>query len=168
MFRRFRGLMLLAVFLPVLAMAAGPTLKLPDPEGKMHSVGDYLGQGKWTVVAVWSVDCPICKKDIFHMAFFHDEHKNRDATVLGISIDGSGETKRVREFIRNQSLGFPNLIGTPDTPEQISKRSFVGTPTYFIFNPKGEFLAQIVGPATQSQMEGYIKTLAAERAKQGG
>ena len=160
--------MLLAVFLPVLALAAGSTVKLPDPEGKTHSVGDFLGKGKWTVVAIWSVDCPICKKDIFHMAFFHDEHRNRDATVLGISIDGTGETKRVKEFIRNQSLSFPNLIGTTDTPEQISKKSFVGTPTYFIFDPKGEFLAQIVGPATQSQMEGYIKTLAAERARKGG
>lgn len=159
---------MLAVFLPVLAMAAGSTVKLPDPEGKMHPVGEYLGKGKWTVVVIWSVDCPICKKDIFHMAFFHDEHRNRDATVLGISIDGTGETKRIREFIRNQSLGFPNLIGTTDTPEQLSRKSFVGTPTYFIFDPKGEFRAQIVGPATQSQMEGYIKTLAAERAKKGG
>lgn len=168
MFKQLRGLMLLAVFLPVLAMAAGSTVRLPDPEGKMHSVGEYLGKGKWTVVVIWSVDCPICKKDIFHMAFFHDEHKNRDATVLGISIDGTGETKRIREFIRNQSLGFPNLIGTPDTPEQLSSKSFVGTPTYFIFDPKGEFRTQIVGPATQSQMEGYIRTLAAERAKKGG
>ena len=149
-------------------MAAGSAVKLPDPEGKMHLVGDFLGKGKWTVVVIWSVDCPICKKDIFHMAFFHDEHKNRDATVLGISIDGTGETKRVKEFIRNQSLGFPNLIGTTDTPEQISPKSFIGTPTYIIFDPQGGFAAQVVGPTTQSQMEGYIKTLTAERSKKGG
>lgn len=161
MFRRFRGLMLLAVFLPVLAMAGGSALKLPDPEGQRHSVGDYLGKGKWTVVVIWSVDCPICKKDIFHMAFFHDEHKGRDATVLGISIDGVGQSKRVQEFIRDQSLGFPNLIGTVETPEQLTGKSFVGTPTYYLYNPQGVFAAQLIGPVTQSQMEGYIKTLAA-------
>jgi peroxiredoxin len=159
---------LLAVWLALFTAVAQADVRLPDPEGKTHAVGDYLGKGKWTVVAVWSVDCPICKKDIFHMAFFHDEHKNRDATVLGISIDGVAQTKRVQDFIRNQSLSFPNLIGTPDTPEKISGKSFVGTPTYFIFNPAGKFVTQIVGPATQSQMEGYIKALAAEPGNKGG
>lgn len=161
MYRRIRGFMLLAAFLPLLASAAGSNITLPDPEGNRHSVQKYLGQGKWTVVVIWSVDCPICKKDIFHMAFFHDEHKGRDATVLGISIDGVSQSKRVQGFIRDQSLSFPNLIGTVDTPEQLTGKSFVGTPTYYLYNPKGVFAAQLIGPVTQSQMEGYIKTLSA-------
>ena len=159
--------MLLAVFLPVLALAAGSTVKLPDPEGKTHSVGDFLGKGKWTVVAIWSTDCPICRRDMPEMAFFHDAHRPKDAIVLGVSIDGGARKPEIAEFIQDHGLDFENLIGTPMQMAAFGG-PFRGTPTYFIFDPKGEFMAQIVGPATQSQMEGYIKTLAAERARKGG
>jgi len=167
-FRRFHRFYLLAGLLAFFATTAQADLKLPDPEGRMHSVSDHLGKGKWTVVVIWSVDCPICKKDIFHMAFFHDEHKNRDATVLGISIDGVKDRQRVTKFISDQSLSFPNLIGSVDTPEKLSKKSFVGTPTYFIFNPQGQFMTQLVGPVTQEQMERYIKIIADEQKKKDG
>jgi len=165
--RRFVRIALVAGTLALLATAVQAEVKLPDPAGKMHAVSDFLGKGKWTVVVIWSVDCPICKREIFHMAFFHDEHKGRDATVLGISIDGVKDRQRVIKFVNDQALGFPNLIGTVDTPELLSKRSFVGTPTYFVFNPKGKFMTQLVGPVTQEQMERYIKIIAEEQKKKG-
>src|SRR5438105_690011 len=105
---RFRRWCLAALLLPCLAVAAAPEFALPDVAGKTHRVGEYLGQGQWTVVAVWSVDCVICRRELPELAFF------RDARVLGIAIDGVEERERIKAFVRELGLGFPSLIGVRD------------------------------------------------------
>ena len=147
--------------------ASGTAAGIPfkDFNGKTRQTSEFLGKGKWTVVAVWSADCPICKREIFHMTFLYDEHKGKDIDVLGLSIDGPENRKYAQRFIDEQGLNFPNLIGTPDDASLLSGTMFIGTPTYYFFSPDGKFLAQRVGPTTQDEAEGIVKTLKAERAK---
>jgi peroxiredoxin len=168
--RRMRRLWSLLLFLPLLAFAAAPNLVLKDFDGKDRNVREFIGQGKWTVVSVWSADCPICKREIYHMTFFHDEHRNKHATVLGFSIDGYEHRAKAQGFIYDQSLNFPNLIGTPDDAGAIAGTMFIGTPTYYLFSPEGRFVAQRIGPVTQEQMERWIESLAieGEKAKKPG
>jgi hypothetical protein len=160
--RYFLAILCLA---PALALAAGPNLVLKDLDGKDHHVNEYIGQGKWTIVTVWSADCPICKRDIYHMTFFYDEHKKKDATVLGLSIDGPDNVEKARGFASDQSLNFPNLIGTPDDPSRLSGTVFIGTPTYYFFSPEGRFMTQRIGPITQAQAEEIIHDLEKQRRK---
>ena len=164
MIRRFISLAAL-VLVPMLALAAPADVALKDFEGKDRRAGEYIGKGKWTVVAVWSADCPICKREIFHMTFLRDEHKGKDIDVLGLSIDGPENRKYAQRFVDEQGLNFPNLIGTPDDASLLSGTMFIGTPTYYFFSPDGKFLAQRIGPTTQDEAEGIVKTLKAERAK---
>ncbi|MHB8622602.1 MAG: TlpA family protein disulfide reductase [Sulfuricaulis sp.] len=152
------------LILPVLTLAADPNVQLKDPEGKVHNISEYIGQGKWTIVMIWSADCPICQRDIYHMTFFQDEHHKKDATVLGVSIDGYVNRAKVQSFINDQSLNFPNLIGDPEDASRISNMAFIGTPTYYFFSPKGDFMTQRVGPMTQQQAEEVIRNL--EKAHQ--
>jgi peroxiredoxin len=157
---RFYGKSILLLFLvwPWLAVAA-PDFALPDETGKPRHVGEFIGHGRWTVVTVWSADCPICRRDIYHMTFFHDEHtKKKDATVLGVSIDGEAGRKKALEFIDEQALNFPNLIGMPDDILKFGLRRFVGTPTYLIFSPDGKIAGGHVGGATQEQIERLIES----------
>lgn len=149
------------VLLPWLALAAVPDLVLKDLEGREHHVREFLGQGKWVVVAVWSADCPVCRREIYHMTFFHDENRKKGMEVLGLSIDGWENVEKARAFARDQSLNFPNLIGDPDTPSRLTGTLFVGTPTYYVFSPEGALLAQRIGAVTQEQMEALIADLKA-------
>ncbi len=110
------GIALLAVLGLVLfspTPAAPPGLMLKDLAGKERNVNEFIGQGKWTVVAIWSADCPICKREIHQMAFFHDAHKNKDAGILGISVDGPAGRKKALAFVEEHGLNFPNLLGGP-------------------------------------------------------
>jgi peroxiredoxin len=150
---------------PALVMAAGPDIRLKDVNGKEHNVNEYIGQGKWTVVAVWSSGCPICRRDIFHMTFFHDEHRKQDATVLGLSIDGYANRDKARGFIEDQSLNFPNLVGEPEDASRLSGAMFIGTPTYYFFSPEGKFMTQRIGPVTQQQAEQVIRDLESKENK---
>ncbi len=166
MIRRFSWLAAL-LLAPLLALAAPPDISLKDFSGKSRQTSEFLGQGKWTVVAVWSADCPICKAEIFHMTFLYDEHKNKDITVLGLSIDGHAGRKKAKQFVDDQGLNFPNLLGDPDDASMLSGTMFIGTPTYYFFSPEGRFVAQRVGPITQEIAEQIVLQLKAERAKKG-
>ena len=151
---------------PLLTLAAPPSdVSLKDFNGKTRQASEFLGKGRWTVVAVWSADCPICKREIFHMTFLSDEHKGKDIDVLGLSIDGPENSKYAQRFIDDQGLNFPNLIGTPDDASLLSGTMFIGTPTYYFFAPDGKFVAQRVGPTTQDEAESAIRTLKAEYVK---
>lgn len=159
MVKRIKWLIMVLCLAPGLVLAAGTDIRLKDVDGKEHNVNEFIGQGKWTVVAVWSADCPICRRDIFHMTFFHDEHRKNNATVLGISVDGYANRGKVQGFIDAQSLNFPNLIGDPDDVSRLSGSQFIGTPTYYFFSPEGKFMTQRIGPVTQAQAEAIIRDL---------
>lgn len=150
---------------PLLALAAPTDIPLKDFDGKTRRTSEFLGRGKWTVVTVWSADCPICKREIFHMTFLYDEHKGKDVDVLGLSVDGPQNRNYAKRFVDDQGLNFPNLIGTPDDASLLSGTMFIGTPTYYFFAPDGRFVAQRVGPITQEIAEQIIVQLKADRAK---
>lgn len=149
----------LLLWLLPLSVLAASDIVLKDLNGKEHNLKEYVGKGKWTVVAVWSADCPICRREIYHMTFFHEEHKNKDAQVLGLSVDN--DRKKAQGFVDDQGLNFPNLLGGPNDAVRIGG-SFVGTPTYFFFSPDGRLMSQRVGAVTQAQVEGIISTLKAQ------
>lgn len=143
---------------PILSAAVtAPDIVLKDFDGADHNVNEYIGHGKWTVVAVWSADCPICRREIYQMAFFHDVHKNKDAAVLGVSVDGYANKAMAQAFIDDQSLNFPNLIGDPRDASRFGGGAFIGTPTHYFFAPDGRFVTQRIGPLTQEQAENIIR-----------
>lgn len=77
----------------------------------------YVGQGQWTVVVIWAEDCEICNAEIETFDFFHEEHNNRAARVLGVSIDGKEKIELARDFVIRHDLSFPNLIIEPEMSE---------------------------------------------------
>jgi peroxiredoxin len=151
--------------LPLAVGAAAPNIVLKDQDGKTRNVNEFIGHGKWTVVAVWSADCPICRREIHHMAFFHDDHKKSDAHVMGLSIDSEAGRAKALGFINDHSLSFPNLIGDPDVAAELGGGMFIGTPTYYVYSPEGKLAAQRVGPVTLEQMEDLLRQLRAKQAK---
>lgn len=148
-----------------LLMAAAPDVVLQDLSGKPRNVKEFIGNGKWTVVSVWSADCPICRRDIYHMTFFHEEHKNKDAQVLGISVDN--DRKKAQGFVDDQGLNFPNLVGGPSDASRLGGGRFIGTPTYHFFAPDGRHMTTRVGSLTQTQAEEIITQLKSQAAPAG-
>lgn len=86
------------------------------------------------------------------MEFFHHEHRKKDATVLGVSIDGDNIAK-AKGFVDEHALTFPNLITDPGTVSDFGAGDLIGTPTYLVFAPDGSFVAKKVGPLSQQQIE---------------
>jgi peroxiredoxin len=143
----------------VAAAAAPPDLKLQDLSGKASNTNEYIGKGRWVIVTVWSADCPICQREMYHMTFLHDERKDKDLRVLGLSIDGKSNSAKAQQFAEDQSLNFPNLLGNPGDASRLSGVPLAGTPTYYFFAPDGKFATVRVGALTQAQAERVLDAL---------
>lgn len=150
-------LILVSLSFAAAALAAAPSVVLKDLQGRDRNVNEFIGKGKWVVAAIWAHDCPVCKREIHEMAFFYDKHRKGKATVLGISVDGYENKALAQQFIEDHSLDFPNLIGTPDDVRKLGAGPFIGTPTYYIFDPKGTLVGKNIGPLTQEEVEKFIK-----------
>ena len=149
--------LLALLWLPLLAVAAGPNVVLKDVDGKDHRVDKYIGKGKWVIVVVWAHNCPICNREIDQMAFFHAAHRKKDAMVLGISIDGYSGRAKAKAFIDRHTLNFPNLLADiPVIVDYFGEGDFLGTPTYYIYTPAGKKVKEVIGPMSQEDAERFI------------
>ena len=139
----FFWLLLAAITMPLTVQA-----ELASFEGGL-AVDRYKADGKWLVVMIWASNCPICNREIDSYVEFHETHKGDDARVLGISLDGNSGKKAARDFMQRHAVTFPSLIGEPlEVAAMYSDQtglSFRGTPTFLVYNPKGELSAQQVG-----------------------
>lgn len=168
MARLLKYWMWLFVLVPLWASAAGPDVALKGLDGKTRNVNEFIGKGKWTVVAIWHSDCPICKREIHQMSFFHDAHKNKDAIVLGVSVDGYASKAKAQRFVDDHSLDFTNLVAEPEQIAKFGAGRFVGTPTFYIYSPQGELLAKQVGPTSQEDIEQFIAKTNSDKPKTKG
>ena len=138
--------------------ADAPDIALRDLDGRARNVNEFVGHGKWTVVVVWAHDCSICSREIGEMTALHVAHRDKDAIVLGITLDGSRHLKEARAFVKRHKLPFVNLITEPsyEVLVKFGAGEFVGTPTYYIYNPKGVIVGQNIGPVSRKQVEAFI------------
>lgn len=90
------------------------------------------------------------------MSFFHDAHKNKDAIVLGVSIDGKAGKQKALGFIKDHGLDFTNLLAELPQVQKFGGGPLMGTPTFYIYSPKGKLLAYQAGPVTQQQIEQFM------------
>lgn len=155
--RSFLGLAL--VLMAATVQAASPDITLRGLDGKPRNVNEFIGQGKWTIVVAWAHDCLICGRDIHHMSKFHQAHKDKDATVLGVSIDGMEQIELAKGFVAKHKLPFVNLLAEPEqgVMMQFGAGEFVGTPTHYFYDPKGRLVGRKVGPLPPKDLEEFIE-----------
>jgi peroxiredoxin len=67
-----------------------PDFTLPDPDGKPISLKDF--RGKYVLVSFWAGWCPDCRRENPFIVEAYNKYKNKNFTVLGVSIDRNRET----------------------------------------------------------------------------
>lgn len=153
------ALAFILVGLATLAQAADQTA-FEDFKGQPRSIESYAGHGKWLVVMIWAHDCSVCNREAAGYAEFHQAHKDKDATMLGLSIDGQAHKADAEAFIRRHQLPFPNLLGEPQISAlfytmQTGNR-FAGTPSILIYNRDGRLVAADVGAVPPEVIADFI------------
>jgi len=146
-------------------------------DNKPAEISDYIVKDKWLLVMVWASDCHICNREAHAYVDFHFKHEEKNAQVLGISIDGQMKKKAAELFIKRHEINFPNLIGEPEKVagwfEKLTGQNWMGTPTMLLYSPDGELKVQQIGAIPLELVEKFIqresarKTAALEAEKQG-
>ncbi|VAW90978.1 hypothetical protein MNBD_GAMMA22-3012 [hydrothermal vent metagenome] len=134
---------------------------LQDFSGKNRNINEFTGKGKWLLVMIWASNCHICNAEIQNYIKFNNKHKNKDLTVLGISVDGWQYKDNALEFIRKHKVDFTNLIAAPVVIDHFYKlqtgKSLVGTPSFLLYSPTGELKAEQSGAVPTALIEDFIK-----------
>jgi peroxiredoxin len=134
---------------------------LKDFNGVAHTLGDFTGKGKWTVVMFWASDCRVCNAEIGEYIRFNNAHKNKDARIIGVTLDGQAGLAAARKFVQRHAVSFPNLVGEPVAVarlyQSLSGHDWVGTPSFLLYNPKGKLLAAQAGAVPPALIEKFIK-----------
>ncbi len=151
---------LLPAFVLLLAGTAHASM-LSKLDGTPASISGYAGKGQWLVVMIWGAHCTVCNAEVEKYVDFYHAHKDKDATVLGISMDGKQRLGEAKKFVSRHHVDFPNLIGEPEAVTQmftnLTGATWVGTPSFMIYDPKGKLVVQQVGAPPVEQIESFIK-----------
>lgn len=160
MMKKRYSLWVLVVLLLVMAPVYGMSI-LKDFNGTLHTLDEYTGNGKWAIVMIWASDCHACNAEAKNYVKFNRAHKDKDAYILGVSMDGDEKILDAEAFIERHGVDFQNLIGEPEVVagmySSLTGRPWVGTPTFLLFNPTGELRAAQVGAVPTHIIESFIE-----------
>lgn len=136
-------------------------LEVRTIDGKFTTLSQHFEEGKWTLVMLWTTNCGVCIREYPIMSKFHDNHKDIDAKVIGVSLDGYSQLDSITNHIDEMPMSFDNLIGELTVVafnyEAFTEESLLGTPTYMMFNPQGQLVGHNPGPVKLETLENFIK-----------
>lgn len=157
--RKFCLLLILITF-TASASAEIPDFGLQTTKGEPFKLDGVIGKGKWVMLVFWAIDCPVCKVQDPLNSAFHEARSDKDAEVVGISIDGLDKGKQVEDYLASRPLSYPNYLADLSMVafnyEALTGEAFRGTPTHVLFSPEGKFKAVAPGMLRIEALEEYI------------
>lgn len=142
------------------ARAAGEDFTLTDINGIAHTLSDY--RGKWVVVNYWATWCPPCREEIPQLIRFYDQHKGKDAVVLGLNYEDIS-LKRLRAFVAAHAINYPVIhLGVNAT---LPIGPVTGFPTTYVISPQGEVVGYQLGGITAGILNTFIRHETAAQRK---
>ena len=108
-------------------------------------------QGKWIVINYWALWCKPCHEEIPELNAFHHAHKNKDAVVLGVNFDPTGDTD---DAIKIMKIEYPVLKEDPAASFGI--KTIDALPFTLLIDKEGKLKKRLYGPQTKEGLEELI------------
>jgi cytochrome c biogenesis protein CcmG/thiol:disulfide interchange protein DsbE len=139
------------------ALAVGepiPATELDTLDGEgTGSISDY--RGEWVFVNVWASWCDPCREESPALQRFHEEHRDKGFTVLG--IDSRDVSSEALAFVEEFGLTYPQLHDSEgDIPDELGMTGF---PESFLVDPEGNVALLRPGPVDDQYLEENVAPL---------
>lgn len=118
-----------------------PNFTQTDVNGKSVSLSDY--KGKYVLLDFWASWCAPCRAENPWVKHMYERYKDRNFTVLGISLDNTGQREAWLKAIADDGLSWTNLSDLKGGENEVAKQYLVQTiPTNFLIAPDGKIIAK--------------------------
>ncbi len=122
-----------------------PDFTLQDMNGESVSLNQY--RDKTVLLVFWATWCPHCKAEIPRLQKIHEEYKDKDFTVLALSVDKNKEN--LKEFVDANDITYTVLFDKGTKTAQLY--GVVGIPAHYIVDMEGN--SYFFGPDIDSAMK---------------
>jgi len=124
---------------PVEPPEPAPDFALPDVDGELHHMTDYLGRP--VIVNFWATWCPPCREEMPSMNRAWQVIQDEDIAMLAINV-GEDEDK-VFTFTADYPVDFTLLLD--ESGEIVEQWGVLGLPTTLVVDPQGHIVYRAVG-----------------------
>lgn len=123
----------------ILAAQTFPDASLKTLDRREVALSDYVGNGKNTVVAVWTTTCPNCIIELDHMKDYVEKWAAEyNAEVIAVSMDQRERIRKVRPMVSGRQWPYTILL---DNHRKLSKLlDFTKIPQLFVVDARGRIV----------------------------
>lgn len=81
--------------------------EMAGPDGEMHKLSDYVGNGKVVLIDFWASWCPPCRADMPHLVELYKQYRNNGFEIVGISLDRTEDAWK--KGIKDLNITWPQM-----------------------------------------------------------
>lgn len=134
-----------------------PEFSLPDPNGKEIKLSSF--HGKYVLVDFWASWCKPCRMENPFVVKAYNRFKDKNFTVLGVSLDSNGKKDEWMKAVMRDSLTWTHVSDLMYwSSPVIPLYKIEGIPFNVLVDPEGKVIAQALrGEELEKKLESVLK-----------
>ncbi len=134
-----------------------PDFSLPDVNGKEIKLSSF--RGKYVLVDFWASWCGPCRQENPNLVQAYQQFKNKNFTVLGVSLDRPGQKDKWIKAINDDNLTWTNVSDLQYwNSAVVPLYGFQGIPFNVLLDPQGKVIAQeLRGPLLERKLQEVLQ-----------
>ncbi|MDE6276913.1 MAG: AhpC/TSA family protein [Muribaculaceae bacterium] len=112
--------------------------EIPQPDGKIARLSDYVEPGKYTLVDFWASWCGPCIREISVLKNLWEAYHNRGLDIVGVAV--WDEPANTLDAISRLEIPWPCIIDAQTLPTDLYGIS--GIPCIILIGPDGTILSR--------------------------